>query len=182
MEPPSASAASDALRDGLAGAASAAASATNAANESTTDAALASVAQAPQALLAPADDAPGVMLNAPVNLRSASLVVLAVLASLFVLHWARAVFLPLLLGLMFSYALTPLVNRLVRLHIPRTLAAAVLLMGIVGGTGWLGYSLSDDAAAMIETLPGVAHKLRRDRKSTRLNSSHSDLSRMPSSA
>ena len=161
MEPPSASAASDALRDGLAGAASAAASATNVANESTTDAALASVAQAPQALLAPADDAPGVMLNAPVNLRSASLVVLAVLASLFVLHWARAVFLPLLLGLMFSYALTPLVNRLVRLHIPRTLAAAVLLMGIVGGTGWLGYSLSDDAAAMIETLPGVAHKLRR---------------------
>ena len=112
-------------------------------------------------LLAPALDEPSITLPARVNLPSASLVVLAVLASLAVLHWAGAVFVPLLLGLMFSYALTPLVNRMVRLHIPRTLAAAVLLAGLVGGTGSIGYSLSDDAASMIEALPEVAHKLRR---------------------
>ena len=134
-------------------------------NEATSDAALASVdapADVPAAaLLAPAPNEPHVLLNAPVDVRSASLVVIAVLACLYVLHWASAVFVPLLLGLTFSYALTPLVNRLVRLHIPRALAAAVLLVGIVGGVGTLTWSLSDDAASMIETLPEVAQKLRR---------------------
>jgi predicted PurR-regulated permease PerM len=49
---------------------------------------------------------------------------------------------------------------MVRLHIPRALAAAVLLLGIVGGIGTLAYSLSDDTVALIETLPEVAKKLR----------------------
>ena len=134
-------------------------------DEAISDAALASVdapADAPAAdLLAPAPNEPHVLLNAPVDVRSASLVVIAVLASLYVLHWASAVFVPLLLGLIFSYALTPLVNRLVRLHIPRALAAAVLLLGIVSGVGTLAWSLNDDAASMIEALPEVAQKLRR---------------------
>lgn len=129
--------------------------------EATTDAALASAAAPVAPLLAPADDAPKVLLNAPVDVRSVSLVVIAVLASLVVLHWASAVFVPLLLGLMFSYALTPLVDRMVRLRIPRTLAAAALLAAIAGGMVSLTYSLSDDAASMIETLPEAAQKLRR---------------------
>lgn len=134
-------------------------------NEAISDAVLASVdapadAPAPERL-APAPDEPHLLSSMPVNVRSASLVVIAVLASLYVLHWASAVFVPLLLGLTFSYALTPLVNRLVRLRIPRALAAAVLLMGIVGGAGTLAWSLSDDAGSMIESLPEVAQKLRR---------------------
>jgi hypothetical protein len=58
--------------------------------------------------LAPSADAPAVVLHTPVNLRSASLVVIATLACLVVLHWASAVFVPLVVGLMSSYALTPL--------------------------------------------------------------------------
>ncbi|HEY6514062.1 MAG TPA: AI-2E family transporter [Burkholderiaceae bacterium] len=111
--------------------------------------------------LAPSADAPAVVLHTPVNLRSASLVVIATLACLVVLHWASAVFVPLVVGLMSSYALTPLVDRRVRFHVPRPLAAATLLAAIVGGVGWTAYSLSADAAAMIETLPEVAQKLRR---------------------
>jgi predicted PurR-regulated permease PerM len=98
--------------------------------------------------------------TAPIDVRSTALVVLAVLASVFVLHWASALFVPLLLGLLFSYALTPLVDRLVRLHVPRALAAAVLLVGIVGGIAATAYSISDDAASMIEALPEMASKLR----------------------
>ena len=127
-------------------------------NEAATQAALDSEAHPEPALLAPAPDDPHVLLNTPVDVRSASL---AVLASLYVLHWAAAVFIPLLLGLTFSYALTPLVNRLVRLHLPRALAAALLLIGIVGGVGSITWSLSDDAATMIQGLPDVAQKLRR---------------------
>ncbi len=130
-------------------------------NEAATQAALDSEDHPDAALLAPAPDEPRAMWNTAVDVRSASLAVLAVLASLYVLHWAAAVFVPLLLGLTFSYALTPLVNRLVRLHLPRALAAGLLLVGIVGGIGTITWSLSDDAAAMIESLPEVAQKVRR---------------------
>jgi predicted PurR-regulated permease PerM len=87
--------------------------------------------------------------------------VIAVLLSLTALHLASAVFVPLVMGVMFSYALTPLVDRVVRLHIPRTLAASILLIGLVGATGSIAYSLSDDAVELIESLPAVAQKLRR---------------------
>ena len=118
-------------------------------------------------VLAPApEDAPALM-HTPINVRSVSLAVLAVLASLYVLHWASAVFIPLLLGLTFSYALTPMVNRLVRLRLPRALAAALLLVGIVAGTGSIAWSLSDDATTMIQGLPEVAQKLRRGINSQR---------------
>ncbi len=92
---------------------------------------------------------------------SNALVLLAVLAVLLAMHWASAVFIPLLLGLTLSYALTPLAKRLVLWRVPRAAAAAALLLGLTGGVGWLAYSLSDQAAAMIETLPVAAQKLRR---------------------
>ena len=36
------------------------------------------------------------------------------LATVYALHWASAVFIPLLLGVMFNYVLSPAVNRLRR--------------------------------------------------------------------
>jgi len=97
----------------------------------------------------------------PVDVRSLSLTLLTVLAVVFVLHWARAFFIPLMLGVMISYAFSPLVNRMQKWRIPRAIGAAVLLIGIVGGTGSLAYSLSDDAAQLIETLPDAAEKFRK---------------------
>jgi len=98
---------------------------------------------------------------APVDTRSVALTVLAVLAVIFVLHWARTFFIPLMLGIMTSYALSPIVNRMQKWRIPRAIGAAVLLIGIVGGTGALGYSLSDEAAQWVETLPDAAQKFRK---------------------
>jgi len=98
---------------------------------------------------------------APVDIRSLALTVLTVLAVIFVLHWARAFFIPLMLGIMISYAFSPLVNRMQKWRIPRAIGAAVLLIGIVGGTGALAYSLSDEAAQFIETLPDAAEKFRK---------------------
>jgi predicted PurR-regulated permease PerM len=65
------------------------------------------------------------MPGVPVNLRSAALWVIAVIVSLAALRFASAVFVPLVVGVMLSYALTPLVNQIVRLYIPRVLAAAM---------------------------------------------------------
>lgn len=106
-----------------------------------------------------ADEASRVHLHTPVDVRSISLVVLATLASLFTLHWASAVFIPVMVGLLFSYALSPVVNWLHGWHIPRAVSAAALILGIVGGVGAAVYSLSDDANKLVELLPAAASKL-----------------------
>lgn len=105
--------------------------------------------------------APLPAIRVPVDVRSLSLTVLTVLAVIFVLHWARAFFIPLMLGIMISYALSPLVNLMQKWRIPRAIGAAVLLIGIVSGAGSLVYSLSDDAAQLIETLPDATEKFRK---------------------
>ena len=98
-------------------------------------------------------------LRLPVDVNSFSLALLAVLAVIFVLYWARAIFIPLMLGVMISYALSPLVNLMQKWRIPRAIGAAVLLLGIVVGTGSLVYSLSGDAAKLIETMPNSVQKI-----------------------
>jgi predicted PurR-regulated permease PerM len=108
-------------------------------------------------------DSPGPassVLRTTVDVYSVSIAVLTVLAVVFALHWARAVFIPLMLAVMISYALSPPVNLIQKWHIPRVIGAAVLLLAIVGGTGSAVYSLGDSATELIETLPEAAHKLR----------------------
>ena len=95
-----------------------------------------------------------------VDVRNVSLAVLAVCASVLMLDWAAAVFIPVLLGLMFSYALSPIVDRLEFWRIPRALGAAVLLVSLIGLVGASAYSLEDDANSLIESLPNAAQKLR----------------------
>ena len=102
-----------------------------------------------------------VHLHMPVDVRNLALVILAVIASLYALQWAKAVFIPLLLGVMLSYALTPAIERLVRWRVPRAAGAGLLLAAIVAGFGWGAWAVSDDANALIETLPEVAQKLRK---------------------
>jgi len=101
-----------------------------------------------------------VHLHMPIDVRSVSLAILAVLACAFAVQWASAVFIPLLLGVMASYALSPVVDRLQRWHVPRALGAAAVLVAVVCSLGSMAYSLSDDAAALLETLPAAAEKLR----------------------
>jgi predicted PurR-regulated permease PerM len=100
-----------------------------------------------------------VLLHMPVDIRNMSLVVLAILASLFVLHWAKAVFIPVMLGILFSYALSPIVNWMERRRIPRWLSAAVLLFAILGGTIGTVWSLRGQATQLVEALPAAAQKL-----------------------
>jgi predicted PurR-regulated permease PerM len=99
-------------------------------------------------------------LHVPLQVRSLALAVLALLAVLYTMHWASAVIVPVLLGLMLSHALGPLVDRLERLRLPRALGAAVLLMSLVGGFGWTAYALSDDATELLDALPAATAKVR----------------------
>lgn len=95
-----------------------------------------------------------------VDVRSMTLVVLAVLGVLAALRFASGFFIPLMLGLVFTYALAPVVDALERLRIPRALGAGVLILAILGSMGGAAYSLADDANELIESLPAAARKLR----------------------
>jgi len=110
------------------------------------------------------------LLHMPVDVRSASLVVLAVLASVFALQWGQAVFIPLMLSLLLTYALSPLVDILHRWKLPRWIGAALVLTGLFGGIGWTGYSLSGSASQLLDSLPVAAQKLgqamRRDKNAS----------------
>lgn len=109
-------------------------------------------------------EAQRVLLHMPVDIRSLSLVILAFLASLFVLHWAKAVFIPVMLSVLFSYALSPPVNWMELKHVPRWLGSAVLMLAIGGGIGSAAYSLSNEATQMVEALPAAAEKFRQSIK------------------
>ena len=91
--------------------------------------------------------------------RNAPLILLAVFASIFILDWAQAVFIPLVLGLIVSYALAPVVDRLEKFRIPRGLSAAVLLLAFVVGVGATAFSLRDEAVSLVEKLPAAVQKM-----------------------
>ena len=101
-----------------------------------------------------------VLLRMPIDVRNMSMIVIASLLGLYALRWAAEIVIPVLMGLLFSYALTPLVNFLVRLRVPRALGAALVMIALVGGIGWGTWSLSDQANNLIESLPNAAAKLR----------------------
>jgi predicted PurR-regulated permease PerM len=100
-----------------------------------------------------------VLLHMPVDIRSMSLVVLALFASLFILHWAKAVLIPIMLGVLFSYALSPVVNWFERKRVPRWLSAAILLTAILASITSTVWSLADEAADLVQSLPTAAQKL-----------------------
>ncbi|HXM84131.1 MAG TPA: AI-2E family transporter [Burkholderiales bacterium] len=89
-----------------------------------------------------------------------SAAVLALIAFIAALYLARAFFIPLLIGILASYALRPTVDWLCKCRVPRAVAAALVLAAVVAGFSWIAFSLSDDAAAMVEKLPEAARKLR----------------------
>ena len=112
---------------------------------------------------APAVDSVDVPVRAPGYSRVGVAVgILAVIALIAALYLARAFVVPLLIGILASYALRPVVNRLTAIRVPRPVGAALVLAVLVGSSSWVAYSLSDDVAAMIEKLPEAARKLRQD--------------------
>ena len=88
------------------------------------------------------------------------LAIMAGIAVIAALYFARAFFVPLLIGILASYTLRPVVDWLHRLRIPQAVAAALVMAVLVGGGSWIAYSLTDEATVMIEKLPDAARRLR----------------------
>jgi predicted PurR-regulated permease PerM len=101
-----------------------------------------------------------VVLRTPVDIRSVALTVLAVIGTVLLLQHAYLLFIPIVVGLLLAYALSPAVGLLERVRVPRIVSAALVMLVVLGGVGSLGYALRSDAAAVVEQLPEAARQLR----------------------
>jgi predicted PurR-regulated permease PerM len=86
--------------------------------------------------------------------------ILSTIAVVGALYLARAFFVPLLIGILGSYALSPLVDWLRAHRIPRAVGAALVLGVLVAAGTWTTVALRDDASALIAKLPEAARKVR----------------------
>lgn len=67
---------------------------------------------------------------------------------------------PVVAGILLSYALRPLVEGLERWRVPRLAAAALVMTVMVGLLAAIGHTIRDDVNAAVAELPGAARKLR----------------------
>ena len=85
------------------------------------------------------------VIRMPVDVRGVSLSIIAALAGIIALQYAQTVLIPVVLGVLLSYALSPMVTSLARHHVPRALGAALAVSLLVGSIGVGVYTLSDEA-------------------------------------
>jgi predicted PurR-regulated permease PerM len=76
------------------------------------------------------------------------------------LHYAEAVFVPVVLAILIGYALDPLVTKLCHWHLPRAGASILVILAVLLGLGWGAYRLRHHVAAVVESLPDTARKVR----------------------
>jgi predicted PurR-regulated permease PerM len=83
----------------------------------------------------------------------AALWVIAVVAVLFLLHTARALFIPIVVAAVISYALAPVVTWLEDRGVPAVAGAAVVLLALLAAIAGGAYALRDDARELVASLP-----------------------------
>ncbi len=91
--------------------------------------------------------------------RGASIVTLAVLATLFALQAAAIFVIPLVVAVLFAYALDPFVSFLERFRVPRPLGALFVLVALVSACGTSVYALRFQAQAIVDQVPNVVKKV-----------------------
>ncbi len=96
-----------------------------------------------------------------VNARGLALGVIATVAFVYALQWSRNFLVPLLLGILFSYMLSPIVCWLERRRVPRVLGATLVTVAILGGAFVVIDKVQGEFQAIVEELPTVSHKLSR---------------------
>ena len=108
--------------------------------------------------------------EAPViDVRNLALTVVAVLAVVLVLQYAQSVLIPIVIGILISYGLAPFVTGLQRMRVPRAIGAAIAVMTLLGALGLAGYTLSDQAMAIVSDIPQAAQRIRERVRAHRQN-------------
>ena len=89
-----------------------------------------------------------------------ALIVLAVLALCAAAKIAAPFLVPVVVGMLASYSLKPLVSQLERMHVPRAVGAAVVLLVLTAAVAGGVFLLRDDATSALAELPNAARKIR----------------------
>ena len=97
--------------------------------------------------------------STPIQARNMAVVLLATLALIFALDWAQPLMISLLLGILFSYALNPLVAALESIKIPRLIGATIVMVAVVSTLIFCGYALRGQLQTIVDQLPKAASKL-----------------------
>ena len=85
---------------------------------------------------------------------------LALVAGVAFLRYAGPVFIPIVLAVLIGYALDPLVALMVRWHVPRPLAAMLVILGTLSGLGGVAYASRRHFLVVVESVPETARRLR----------------------
>jgi len=107
----------------------------------------------------PASALPRIPLH--VNARGLALGVIATVAFIWALQWSRDFLVPLLLGILITYMLSPLVCWLERLRIPRVIGVTLVTAAILGGSVLVIDKVQGQFQSIVEELPSAGHKLSR---------------------
>jgi predicted PurR-regulated permease PerM len=118
----------------------------------------------------------------PVSLVTVGVAIMSAIAIVAALYLGRAFFVPLLLGILASYALAPLVDWLDARRIPRALGAGLVLLLLVGMGTWTVVSRGDDAEALISSLPEAARQVRLHMREARAASGPSSMEKIEEAA
>jgi len=95
------------------------------------------------------------------QLRNIAFGVIALAALIWLLKFAEAVIIPVLIGIILSYSLRPVVEWMLRvLHLPRPVSAAFILMILFGGIGAGLWNLREDVTDVVSELPKAARMMR----------------------
>lgn len=96
-----------------------------------------------------------------VNARGLTLGVIATVAFVFGLQWAKNFFVPLLLGIFIAYTLSPVVRWLERWHIKRAIGATAVTALILAGMALTAQRVQGEFVNIVDELPTLTHKVTR---------------------
>jgi len=102
------------------------------------------------------------VIEMPVDVRNLAMTLLAFAAGILLLRYAEEVLVPIVLAVLISYALWPIVNWLERMKLPRTIAAALVLIATTGALGWTAYTVRFQAYNLIDQIPDATRLVRRE--------------------
>ncbi|RYF03489.1 MAG: AI-2E family transporter [Oxalobacteraceae bacterium] len=94
-----------------------------------------------------------------VNARGLSLGIIATVAFVYALQWAKNFFVPLLLGIFIAYTLSPVVRWLERWHIKRAIGATLVTGLILAGMALTVQRVQGEIFNIVDELPALTHKV-----------------------
>ena len=100
------------------------------------------------------------VIRMPIDIRSVTLSVIASLAAVLMLQYAQSVLIPVVLGILIAYTLSPVVNILTWMRLPRAVAAGVAVVLLISGLGVGAYTLSDEVMSIVSDVPQAAQRIR----------------------